>query len=260
VVGSSRAFEILGLNVPHSLDANEAPHITWGELRQALARPERQNIPWLDRLESNIGLAAALRAPQPDDVTFRGAGRDDRIFRAILTRHKLFQNGKRRFFILLVETFDRKFVGDPQTSMLLTALTLASRWRFTFFERWRETLKQFDESRSDREFQDATRQLEYNMEWIENEGVELGADDSNLMVEAFGLQHKARVERFYVDFYAAKKKMKSRLPQTFEGLKPETRAQAQAAIVEFLTAIKEQNAEFLKLSIRTYAERIGALP
>jgi len=258
VVGSSRAFEILGLNVPHSLDANEAPHITWAELRQALARPERQNIPWLDRLESNIGLAAALRAPQPDDVTFRGAGRDNRIFRAILTRHKLFQNGKRRFFILLVETFDRKFVGDPQSSMLLTALTLASRWRFTFFERWPEIVRQFDDSRSDREFQDACRQLEYNMEWIENEGVELGADDSNLMVEAFGFQNKARVERFYVDFYAAKKNMKNRLPQTFEGLKPETRAEAQAAIVEFLTTIKEQNAEFLKLSIRTYAERIGA--
>jgi hypothetical protein len=258
LVASSRAFEILGLNVPHSLGANEAPHVTWGELRQALSRPGRQNIPWMDRLETNIGLAAALKAPQPDDVTFRGAGRDARIYRAILTRHKLYKNGKRRFFILLVETFDRKFVGEPQTSMLLTALTLASRWRFTFFEQWHETLKQFDESRSDREFQDACRQLEYNMEWIENEGMELGADDSDKMVEAFGLQHKARVERFYTDFYTAKKKMKSRLPQTFDDLKPEVRAEAQAAIVDFLTATRGQNAEFLKLCVRTYAERIGA--
>jgi hypothetical protein len=38
LVGSSRAFEILGLNVPHSLTANEAPHITWAELRAALPR------------------------------------------------------------------------------------------------------------------------------------------------------------------------------------------------------------------------------
>jgi hypothetical protein len=260
LLGSSRAFEILGLNVPHSLDANEAPHITWGELRQALLRPERQNIPWMDRLETNIRLAAALKAPQPDDVTFRGAGRDARIYRAILTRYKLYKNGKRRFFILLVETFDRRFVGELQTSMLLTALTLASRWRFSFFERWHETLKQFDENRSDREFQDACRQLEYNMEWIENEGVELGADDPNMMVEAFGLQHKARVERFYTDFYTAKKKMKERLPSTFEGLKLEARTKAQTAIVEFLTAIKKQNAEFLELCVHTYAEKIGASP
>jgi hypothetical protein len=258
LVGSSRAFEILGLSVPHSLAANEAPHITWGELRQALSRPERANIPWMDRLETNIRLAAALKAPQPDDVTFRGSGRDNRIYRAILTRHKLYKNGKRRFYILLVETFDRKFVGEPQTSLLLTALTLASRWRFTFFERWRDTLKQFDASRSDADFRDACRQLEYNMEWIENEGVELGADDLDAMVEAFGFQHKARVERFYSDFYEAKMKMKSRLPQTFNGLKPETRSAAQAAIVEFLTVVKQQNAEFLKLCVDKYAERVHA--
>jgi hypothetical protein len=258
LVGSSRAFEILGLNVPHSLTASEAPHITWGELREALSRPERANIPWMDRVETNICLAAALKKPQPDDVTFRGSGQDRRIYRAILNHHKLYKNGKRRFYILLVETFDRRFVGDPDTSLLLTALMLASRWRFTFFERWHETLKKFDSSRSDAEFLDECRQLEYNMEWIENEGVELGADDMNAMVQAFGNEHKARVERFYYDFYDAKKKMKSRLPPTLEGVTRQMRSEVQAAIVEFLTTIKDENTEFLKLCVRTYAHKIGA--
>ena len=216
LIGSSRAFEILGLNVPHSLAGHETPHLTWGELRQALARPERANIPWLDRLESNISLAAALKAPKPDDVTFRGTGQDTRIYRALLNHHKLYRNGKRRFYILLVETFDRRFVGDPDTSLLLTALLLASRWRFTFFERWHDTLRQFDDSRSDADFVDACRQLEYNMEWMENEGAELGATDPEAMVHAFGNQHKSRVERFYTDFYTAKNKMKNRLPATLE--------------------------------------------
>ena len=111
VVGSSRAFEILGMNVPHSLAANEAPHVTWGELRQALSRPGHANIPWMDRLETNISLAGAQRLPKPDDVTFRGSGQDRRIYRAVLNHHKLYKNGKRRFYILLVETFDRRFVG-----------------------------------------------------------------------------------------------------------------------------------------------------
>jgi hypothetical protein len=132
-------------------------------IRGALSRPEHANIPWMDRLETNVRLAAALKAPQPDDVTFRGRGQDRRIYRAVLTRHKLYKNGKRRFYVLLVETFDRRFIGDPDTSLLLTALMLASRWRFTFFERWNETVKQFDTGRSDAEFQDACKQLEYNM-------------------------------------------------------------------------------------------------
>ena len=150
LVGSSRAFETIGISPPLSLDANQAPHVTWGALRQALSLPGHANIPWMDKSETNISRAIALKTQEPDDVTFRG--RDGHIYRAILTRHKLYKNGKRRFYVLLVETFDRKFVGDRQTSMLLTALTLASRWRFTFFERWRETLKQFDTDRSDKRF------------------------------------------------------------------------------------------------------------
>jgi hypothetical protein len=201
VIGPSRAFEILGLNVPYSVAASEAPRITWGELRKALSRPGHANIPWMDRLETNIRLAAALKVPQPDDVTFRG--QDRRIYRAVLTQHKLYKNGKRRFYVMLVETFDRRFIGDPDTSLLLTALMLASRWYFTFFERWNETLKQFDARRSDPDFLDACKQLEYNMEWIENEGLELGADDLEAMVHAFGKEHKARVDRFYSDFYIA---------------------------------------------------------
>jgi hypothetical protein len=148
--------------------------------------------------------------------------------------------------------------SDRQTSLLLIALTLASRWRFTFFERWYETVKQFDENLPDAVFQDSCRQLEYNMEWMEHEGVELGADDMDAMVEAFGYENKARVQRFYSDWDVAKNKLKAQLPQTFENLKAEQRPQVRAAILDFLTTIKRQNAEFLKLCVDKYAERIHA--
>jgi hypothetical protein len=258
VIGSSRAFDILGLIPPLQLEAKaQAPQITWGELRQKLAPPGSTNIPWMDKLEANIGLAADLKVPETDDVTFRGS-QGNRIYRAILTRHKLFKNGKRRFYVLLVETFDRRFIGDRETSMLLIALTLASRWRFTFFERWSDYLKQFDPSRTDKDFQIACKQLEYNMEWIENEGLELGADNQDAMVEAFGQEKKARIQSYYNDFYEAKAKMKSHLPETFVELKPQARAEARNAIVEFLTFVKSQNADFLRLCVDTYAAKIHA--
>jgi hypothetical protein len=257
LLGSSGAFDILGLTVPYSVGGSEAPRITWEELRQSLSTRGRANIPWIDRLETNIRLATAGKKPQPDDVTFRGSGQDRRIYRAVLTRYKLYKNGKRRFYVLLVETFDRRFVGDPDTSLLLTALTLASRWRFTFFERWNETLEQFGSRRSDAEFLDACKQLEYNMEWIENEAVELGANNLDAMVHAFGDQQKARVERFYSDYYTAKDKMHSRLPGTFEKVSPEKRTEVQGAIIEFLTAVRDQNDEFLELCVQTYAKKLG---
>ena len=107
--------------MPLSLAGGHAPQITWGQLRQTLTRPGRPNIPWMDKLEINIALAAALKTSEPDDVTFRGS-RDNRIYRAILTRHKLYKNGKRRFYVLLVDTFDRRFIGDRYTSLLLISL------------------------------------------------------------------------------------------------------------------------------------------
>lgn len=258
LIGTSRAFDILGLNVPLSLSSNQAPQISWGELRKALLPPERANIPWMDKLETNIALAAALKVPEPEDVTFRGA-RDGRVYRAILTRHKLYMNGKRKFFVLLVETFDRRFIGNRQSSLLLIALTLASRWRFTFFERWQDTLKKFAPSLSDDAFRDSCRQMEYNIEWMENEGAELGADDQKAMVEAFGFDNKARIERFYSDWETEKDKLKSQLPQTFEGLTPEARAQSQKAIVTFLTIVKEQNAEFLRICVDKYREELHSI-
>ncbi|MDM0053512.1 toll/interleukin-1 receptor domain-containing protein [Variovorax sp. J22R115] len=254
LMGSSRAFDILGLRLPLSIAGGQPPRVSWGELKEKLLRPHRANIPWMDKLEINVALAAALLSPEPDDVTLKGS--DDKIYRAILTRHKLFKNGMRRFYVFLVETFDRRFVGDQQSSMLLIALTLASRWRFTFFEKWHETLMKFDPARSEKEFRDACTQLEHNMEWMEHEGVELGADNEDAMVAAFGLENKARVQRFYSDYYKVKNKLDGELPETFEDLKPEAREKIRAAIVEFLTSIKEDNAEFLKLCIEKYAEKM----
>jgi hypothetical protein len=93
---------------------------------------------------------------------------------------------------------------------------------------------------------------------MENEGVELGLDDPAVMTDAFGGDMRARVEYFYSQFHEAKKKMKSKLPQTFENLKPEDRPRIRQAIIEFLTSIKQQNQDFLKLCVDKYAERIHA--
>ena len=86
--------------------------------------------------------------------------------------------------------------------------------------------------------------------------MELGADNFDAMVQAFGDQQKARVKRFYSDYYTVKDKMQSRLPQTFEKLSPEKRTEVHGAIIEFLTAVRDQNAEFLKLCVQTYAQKL----
>ena len=80
------------------------------------------------------------------------------------------------------------------------------------------------------------------------------------MIDAFGHDNRARVESFYRDWDTAKNELDRQLPQTFEGLTPEARTQVQTAVINFLTAIKAQNADFLQLCIAKYAEKMHADP
>jgi hypothetical protein len=92
----------------------------------------------MHKVESDVVRAAASRTVSGDDVTF--LGENGKVYRPILVRHKLYINGDRRFYLLFVETIDRRFVGSPRSSLLLTALILASRWRFSYFEKWSDTI------------------------------------------------------------------------------------------------------------------------
>jgi hypothetical protein len=112
---------------------------------------------------------------------------NDKEYRPILVRHKLYYSGKRKFYILFVETFDRRFVGRRQTSLLLTTLITASRLRFTYFEDWaKTTTKTFGNDTPLDMFGDSIKQLRYNLEWIEHEAIDHGLNDRNALVEAFG--------------------------------------------------------------------------
>ena len=151
----------------------------------------------------------------------------------------------RRFYVLLVDTFDCRFIGDRYTSLLL--ISADSRLRAgdsPFFERWHEEPMTMtnDPERCAMHIQDArARQpIEHNMDWMEQRGRGKGGrrrrHGTRRREALWIIENKARVQRFYSDWDAAKKKLNSQLPKTFEGLTPELRAQARTAIVDFLTA------------------------
>ena len=80
LVGSSRAFETIWRQ-PSAFARRKSGAATChlGSTRQRTL-PGHANIPWMDKLETNISRAIALKTQEPDDVTFRG--RDGHIYRA----------------------------------------------------------------------------------------------------------------------------------------------------------------------------------
>ena len=254
VVGTSVTFDALGLSLP--LSATRAPQLKWGELREKMYRASRTKIcPWMDKIEVDVVRSADGLAVSGDDVTFVTA--TGKIFRPILARHVAYASGTREFSILLVQTLDRRFVGKRETSLLLTALILASRWRFTYFENWEATKNRtFGPDAPLADFQDSCRQLLYNIEWIENEAAQYGTTNAASLVEAFGQDKKARVERFYTDWDNDKKNLLDKLPPLNEAFTEESRQIAHDIIIRFLEHTKSQNSEFLELCLNAYSQQV----
>ena len=252
VVGTSLFFDILDLGLPISW--SQAPNTTWEKL-QKLLKVDGKEAPWTYKVEADILRGIRGRTTSDEDVTLRG--KNGKVYRPTLVRHQLFYNGDRKFYFVLAETLDRRFIGSPRSSLLLTALILASRWRFSYFEKWSDTNeRKFGNIISLAEFADNCKQLIYNIEWIEHEGAELGSSEPRVMIEAFGQERRARVERFFDDWEKAKRQLFTNLPGIGTEITDENRASIQTAVFDFLRETRQQSAEFLELAVRAYSEYV----
>jgi hypothetical protein len=252
IISTSLFFDLLDLRL--ELSWNRAPNTTWGKLKGLLANTGRRDVPWMHKVESDVVRAVDSRNVSPDDVTIRGA--NGKVYRPILERHKLFVNGDRRFYVLFVETLDRRFVGSRRSSLLLASLILASRWHFSYFEKWSDTQRIFGEKIPLQNLADSCKQLFYNIEWIELEAAQLGTDDPRAMIEAFGQDHRARVERFFSDWEKAKKDLFAVLPGLDTEITEANQKAARAAVLDFLEKVKSQNEDFLELAIKAYSDEV----
>jgi hypothetical protein len=253
VIGTSLTFDILGLSLP--LNPNKAPQLLWGDLRTTLQTSSHSLIPWMDKIETDILRASRNLALRGDDITFIGG--NGRVYRPILARHKLYYNGSRKFYILFVETLDRRFVGRRETSLMLAALIMASRLRFTYFENWDDTVeKKFGKNIPLIAFGDSCKQLLYNIEWMENESVDYGLDDSNALVQAFGSDKQARIERFYADWEQSKGPLLPAISSLKTIENEEERDRIRGIVLDFLESVKTQNEEFLEICIKAYGTEV----
>jgi hypothetical protein len=241
------------MNLPSS--ATKAPQLTWGKLKAALTEAPRKSVPWMDKIENDIRLAVAIKNVRGDDITFLGKG--NRLYRPILARHKLYEDGSRKFYVMFIETLDRRFAGQETTSKLLIALILAARWRFTYFEDWEETLsKKFGDNLTIEEFSDNCKQLHYNLEWIDHESMDFGLDRPTALQDAFGFDRKARLERFYSDWEKEKKELFKKFPFSSESIGQDRRKTVKDAVIKFLSAVRQDNADFLAMSIGAFSSTI----
>ena len=123
------------------------------------------------------------------DMSFN---RNQKIWRPILYRHVLYEGGGHKCEVLFVETLPRQFLGAKNTSALLAAIIMASRFRFAYFEEVGTT----NTTKETMGIKTQCRQLVYDIERLEyKESMEFGLD-ANSFILAFGEENKALAEKF----------------------------------------------------------------
>jgi hypothetical protein len=250
LTGRNDVFSIFSLQLP---DGKEC--IQWSTLCEHIQQTQGVMLPWLRRIEQDICNAAQSRRIAGPEITLQGE--DRKIYRPILARHKLFQNGSRKFYILFIETLPRQFLGRHHTSTLLAGLVLASRFRFAYFEEWdRFRVSKFGGSLSDREFCDNCTQLRYDLERMEHEAAEFGMLDQHELVAAFGEENRAIAESFLRVWRQAKLGLLTGMPAACETNQPFDRQAATKAVVSFFETMRPENRRFIKLALETYHHEI----
>src|SRR5262249_34307176 len=97
VVAEADTFSGIGAQVPYAPDGKITP-ITWGQLRAILHQAGGGPVPWMDQVNDAIVMEAGRSRATSTPISFRT--RDGNVLRATLVRHKLYNSGARKFYLL----------------------------------------------------------------------------------------------------------------------------------------------------------------
>ncbi|MEJ1963780.1 MAG: toll/interleukin-1 receptor domain-containing protein [Gammaproteobacteria bacterium] len=249
-------FESLGLfNLMPPMLHQRLPCTSWAQLREESSASLRRVPPWMQRLERDIMDAASGRRLSGLEATFSSRGK---IYRTILSRHQLFENGTQKFEVLFVETLPRQFLGKRNTSLILAGLVLASRFRFAYLEEPEEVAAKFSDALPGDVFESHCWQFHYDLDRLQHEAVELGLLDTNEFVKAFGEANRGFAEGLLKTSVESRARLLGVLPPMGEPIGAEKRPTVRDAILAYLREVGPVNSRFISVAIEVYREEIRA--
>jgi hypothetical protein len=253
----SGTFQTLGLfGLMPAMERERLPRTTWGELRDACRGNFRPDVPWMEKLERDMVLAANGKSVGTAEATFKS---QDKIYQAILARRVEFFSGLQVYSILFVETLPRQFLGKKNTSMLLAGLVMASRFRFKYLEDKDDMFEaRFGDRLSNDDFGANCRQLKYDLEDMAHEAADFGLLDPTTFINSFGPGNRAKAESFLDNWAVTEKKLYEALPPPDARIGAQNRVAVKKAIAEFFDSVEDENERFIVAAIDMFrAETIA---
>jgi TIR domain len=249
VTGTFQSLGLFGLMPP--MQNQRLPTATWSRVREACSTAFRTTALWMERLEKDMVDAANGRALSGLEATLSSK---DKVYRTILARHAIYENGSHKFSVLFVETLPRQFLGKQHTSLILAGLILASRFRFAYFEEPETIATKFGDTLSDQEFATNVWQLDYDLDRWRHEAMEFGLLDPVAFVKAFGDERKAFAEALLKTSSDSRDRLIARLPTLGEEIGPKNRADIKRAILDYFDTVEPVNRQFLTVALDVYRD------
>jgi hypothetical protein len=249
VSGPLQSMALFGLMPPRQ--EGRLPSVTWDQIRKEFETPYRSVPLWMERLEQDIVDAANSKILTGLEATLFSNGK---IYRTILSRDILYQNGDHKFQVLFVETLPRQFIGKRHSSLILAGIVLASRFRFAYLEEPEVVCAKFEDERTDAEFESNCRQLYYDLERQQHEAIELGLLDPLEFVKAFGDGNRAFAESLLKTANECRIRLVSALPNPEAPINSGNRATVRDAIRTYLHDVEPVNSRFLLAAVDVFRD------
>jgi hypothetical protein len=253
VSGTFQSLGLFGLMPPMS--ERQLPKSTWGKVREASQTPFRRLQPAMQFLERDMLDAANGRTLSGMEATFVS---NDRVYRPILARDVVLENGDHKFQVLFVETLPRQLLGKKHTSLILAGLLLASRFRFAYLEEPDAVAAKFADAVPEADFEANCWQLYYHLDRAQHEAIELGLLNPVEFVRAFGEDRRGMAERLLKTSAEAREALNAALPEPGERIGAGNRKKVRDAVLTYLKTIGPVNGQFLAEGLEVFRSEVLA--
>ncbi len=211
---------------------------TWGTLEEE-ARKSRDDR-WVDELATAIHRFVNGNPPHSLQATYRARG-DNKHYRPVLYRVDTLADGSAVFKVLFHEDVSCQLVDVPfDIGLLITSLSMATRFRFEMIDRYREDVLTMNENA----FAEACESMSQTLASIEEEADSRGLLERDGLLKVFKMaKDQTAVDKMYSDWYGIRKEL-------LVGLEERDRHTVKVQ----LDKLQPINRGYLKIASRHFAE------
>ena len=247
---SIEAFAIFGISPIYAKSGDVRP-IRWSEFVSAVHKVGITSK-WTSRLQDAIISTYEAPIDLQNNISF--ISQDKESYRSLITRYKIYRNGVRKYFIGFVRALDRRLDGDDETSIVLIALVIASRFRFMFYEANSPFRLAYIETLSAEELQIAITEMRNGLDQMVQEGARLGLETREQVISFFGSEHSALIRQFFDIWEKFRESLYSSADKYIAQEEEECKRLFLASFAGFLDRMRVVNSRFIALCLEKYGD------